>query len=477
MAIKPDLESIVGKDFVTDDPLVLDGYAGDGSFVRPRRASWVVYPQNTEEVQAIARYANEIRLPLVPRSSKVGFYGAGIPGQGGVIVDLSRMNRILEIDPPGKKVKVEAGVTWTQVQEELEKHGLMVCSPLLPHRNRSVLTSAMQREPILIPKSEYSETLLTAEIVLASGEVLRTGTAVGKGMRGQCFPDALIPGTRLFLGAQGTLGIMTWANLKAEHLPAMDKLFFIPFERIDEVPELVYRLQRRMLGSECLVLNDLNLAAILPESGTEDFEIRRAKLPAWTVILCLAGGHRLPEEKIAYEEEALKEITGELGVQPVLSIEGICGGNGNLPGRLRKPWPGEKYWKHRYRGGSHEVFFYDTLDKAPEYLSLMMKTASQHGYPSGDIGVYLQPVERARMLFYQFSFHGDPRDRKEEARVRRVFLEASERAMASGALFATPYGPWADMVYRRATTYTRVLKVVKDAIDPNHIMNPGKLCF
>jgi FAD/FMN-containing dehydrogenase len=477
LAIKHDLETVVGKDFVTDDPLVLDRYARDGSLVQPRRASWVVYPQNTEEIQSIARYANELKLPLVPRSSKVSFYGAGIPEQGGIILDLSRMNRILEIDPPNKKVKVEAGATWAQVQAELVKHGLMVCQPLLPHQDKSVVTSAMQREPMLIPKSEYSETLLTAEIVLASGELLRTGTAVGKGMKGQCFPDALIPGTRLFLGAQGTLGIITWANLKAEYLPTRDKLFFMTFEHIKDVQEFVYRVQRRMLGSECFVLNDFNLAVILAESCPEEFEALRSKLPAWTVVLCLSGFHRLPEEKIAYEEEALMEIAGELGVQPCQSIEGVPEMNGTWLSMLRKPWQKEKYWKYRYRGGCHEVFFYDTLDKAWEYVNMIVKTSSRYGYATGDIGIYLQPVERARILFYQFAFYGDPENSREEEKVRQVFMKASERAMAMGALFATPYGPWADMVYRRATTYTQVLKVVKDAIDPNHIMNPGKLCF
>jgi len=73
-------------------------------------------------------------------------------------------------------------------------------------------------------------------MVLASGDLFWTGTAMGKGMKGQNFPDALIPSTRLFLGAQGTLGIITWANLKAEFLPTMDKLFFLPFEQVNDPP-------------------------------------------------------------------------------------------------------------------------------------------------------------------------------------------------------------------------------------------------
>ncbi len=240
MAIKGDLAGIVGAEYVSDDPETLEKYSRDYSFVQPRMPSLVVYPQNTEEIQGVVRYANERMIPVTPRSSSIGFYGAGIPSQGGIILDLTRMNKILEIDGRNKKVKVEPGVTWDQVQEELEKQGLMVANPLLPHPAKSVLTSTMEREPILITKSEYTEVFQTGEMVLASGDLFWTGTAIAKGMKGHVFPDALIPGTRLFLGSQGTLGIMTWANLKAEFLPTMDKLFFIAFERIEDVAEPVY---------------------------------------------------------------------------------------------------------------------------------------------------------------------------------------------------------------------------------------------
>ena len=199
MATKEELVGIVGSEYVVDDPETLEKYSKDYSLVQPRMPSYVVFPKNTEEIQGVVKYANEHLIPVTPHSSGVSFYGAGIPSQGGIILDLTRMNKILEVDGRNKKVKVEPGVTWAQVQDELEKQGLMVCNPLLPHPSKSVLTCAMEREPILITKSEYSEVFLTAEMVLASGDLFWTGTAMGKGMKGQNFPDALIPSTRLFL--------------------------------------------------------------------------------------------------------------------------------------------------------------------------------------------------------------------------------------------------------------------------------------
>ena len=477
MAIKGEVAGIVGAEYVIDNPETLEKYSRDYSLVQPRMPSYVVFPKNTGEIQGVVKYANEHLIPVIPRSSSISFYGAGIPSQGGIILDLSRMNKILEVDGRNKKVKVEPGVTWAQVQEELEKQGLMVCNPLLPPPLKSVLTSAMEREPILIPKSEYNEVFLTAEMVLASGDLFWTGTAMGKGMKGQNFPDALIPSTRLFLGAQGTLGIMTWANLKAEWLPTMDKVFFIPFDRIEDVAEPIYRIQRRMLGNECLILNNFNLAAILAEEWPDEFNSLRETLPPWTIIQCLSGLHRLPEEKIEYEEEALMEVASKLHFEPRRTVGGVPGLEGTILKMLRKPWQKDGYWKFRYKGSCQDIFFYITLDRVHEFTEAMNSIAAKHGYSTGDIGVYLQPVERARVCFCQFGFHVDPDDARDVDRVHRLYLEASERAISMGGLFTTPYGPWADMVYSRAATYTAVMKIVKNAFDPNNILNPGKLCF
>jgi len=477
MDLKRELASIVGSEYVSHDPDILEKYARDYSFVPPRRPSCVAYPKNTEEVQGVVRYASEHLIPVTPRSSCVSFYGAGIPSQGGIILDLTRMNKILGIDGLDRVVKVEPGVTWAQVQEELEKQGMMVCNPLLPHPTKSVLTSTMEREPILIPKNEYSEGFLTSEMVLANGEIFYTGTAIAKGMRGGINPEHFIPSTRLFLGAQGTLSIMTWANLKIELLPRIDKLFFIPFDRIEDLAEPIYRIQRYMLGNECFVLNRFNLAAMLAEGKTDEFNTLREILPPWTLILCLSGLHRLPEEKIAYEKEVLMEVAAELDLDVLRTVSGIPGLDKKILSMLRKPWAHDTYWKFCYKGSCHDVFFHTTLNRSSEFTKAMDAVAVKHGYPTRDIGFYLQPIERGRISYCQYGFHCDPNDARDVERVHSLYLEASELAISMGGIFTTPYGPWANMVYSRAATYTAVMKVVKDAFDPNNIMNPAKLCF
>ena len=477
MNLVQELGDILGSEYVLDNAETIEGYSKDYSFVIASLPSCVVLPGNSEEVRRVVAYANARKIPVTPRSSSVGFYGTALPDQGGIVVDMSRMNRIMEVDPKNKMVKIEPGVTWGQIAAELDKHGVMVCIPLLPHTSKSVLTSSMEREPPLIPKSEYYETFLSAEMVLPNGQMYWSGTAMGKGFASGNFPDCLFPGMRLFLGAEGTLGIMTWANIKAEWLPTMEKVFFVPLESIADVAEPLYRIQRRMIGRECVVLNHFNLATILSEDWAEDFPELRANLPPFTLIIALAGLHRLPEERIAYEEEALKDAISGLDLEVLSTVGGISGLGMKISTMLRKPWAGETYWKFRYKGACHEIFFHTTLNRVAEFTRAIEDVSSRHGYRADDIGLYVQPIEYGRACYCQYGFHCNPGDAKEVKRVKDLYMEASEVVIGMGGLFTNPYGPWADMVYRRTAPFIDVMRECKKAIDPNDIMNPGKLCL
>ena len=93
----------------------------------------LVKPKDAQEVQKIIRFANEHSMPVVPVSSDVHFNGATIPKQGGIVLDLTRMKKVLEIDEANRRVRIEAGVMWQQLTEELAKKGMRMIMPLLPH--------------------------------------------------------------------------------------------------------------------------------------------------------------------------------------------------------------------------------------------------------------------------------------------------------------------------------------------------------
>ena len=125
----------------------------------------------------IVRLANQTQIPVVPLSSGIHFYGNTIPTQGGIVLDLRRMNRILDINERNRTARIEPGVTWPQLQAELQKHNLMALNPLLPHSQKSALTSLLEREPMVIPKFEYGDPILNLEMTLPSGEFFRTGSS------------------------------------------------------------------------------------------------------------------------------------------------------------------------------------------------------------------------------------------------------------------------------------------------------------
>lgn len=477
MSLLSDLADMVGRQHASDDPALLETYSRDHSFEQPRLPTCVASAESTEQIQALVKYANERRIPVTVRSSRVGFYGAGIPMQGGIVLDLSGMNKILMVDPKDKRVMIEPGVTYAQLQAALNAEGMQVCLPLLPHSLKSALSSSLEREPILIAKPEYTETLLTSGMVLANGELLRTGSALGWGLTSGIYPEGLYPGAQLYKGAQGTLGIVAWANLKIEWLPRMDKVYFLSFDRIEDVPEPLYRMLRREIGREVLVLNAFNLAAILADGGPDDFESLKRSLPAFTLILCLAGPQRFPEEKIAYEEEVVLEVARALGCEPSDTVAGLEMGT-TLIAMLRQAWPTDgEYWKLRYKGGCHEIMFYTTLERVPSFKAIVDDVAARHGYPVEDIGCYIQPLEYGRICHCQFSFSCDDADPDDVGKTKALFLEAGNSVFAAGGFFATPYGPWADMVFSRTAGYTAALKTIKKAFDPNNILNPGRLCF
>ncbi len=472
-----ELRDIAGADSVLDAEDVLDAYSTDQSLTPPKKPAAVVKPRSTEQVQALVQFANKTGTPLVPSSSGIHFWGASLAVQGGVIVDLSEMNKILEIDVQNRRVKIEPGVTWHQLQEALKEHDQMPLNPLFPHPEVSALTSSLEREPMLIPKYEYGDPVLTSEIVLGNGDMFHTGMASAAQTQG-VYPEG--PGIdffRFFQGAQGTLGIVCWQNIKTEYRPKEQKAYFFEFDDLDEAAEPIYQLQRRHVGNECFVLSRFLLAQLLSTDFPKDFEKLMGALPPYTLVLVIAGAPRRPQERIAYEEEALMEIAAQLQIQPQKTAGGIAGLGTTMIDMLRNLPADGDYWKTRYKNTTQDIFFITTMDRAQDYADTALGYAASYGLNLSEVGVYLQPLERGRACHLSFSLPCDTADEKEVELVRELFVDLSEKLIDEGAYFTRPYGPWADMVYRRAATYTATLKELKQVFDPNNILNPGKLCF
>ncbi|NMC95150.1 MAG: FAD-binding oxidoreductase [Syntrophorhabdus sp.] len=485
MSIKSDLAKIVGKDYATDSMEERKAYSTDYSLLPPGLPDVVVWPETSEQVGKIVAWCNDRNIPVVPVSSKVHFHGCTIPKQGGIVVDMSRMNKIQEIDLDNRLARVEAGVTWEQFVAALEKKGMRTIMPLLPPGNRSVLTDTLERETPTNIVYDYGEPMQSIEVVWPNGEVFRCGSASVNG-----FPDSKSRGAnpsgpgidfyRFVQQAQGTMGIVTWSNVKIESIPKIDKIFFAPVEDLPYAIDFLYRILPRRIGQECLLLNNVDLAAIVAENMSDDFDMLCATLPSWTLILVISGLLRRPEEKIAYEENFLSQVIKNEFPKMALAdnLPGFPGLGRKLLPMLRKPWPSKvPYWKNRIRGGCQNLFFITKPFKAPMFMDMMETITARYGYAVNEIGSYIQPIEHNRACQIEFSFFYDPDDEGEKSLVAEIYREAAVAMMNEGAFFTRPYGDLAPIIYNRAAGYTMTLKRLKAIFDPNNIMNPGNLCF
>ncbi len=491
MAIKDQLAEIVGRDNILDSPEVMEKYGRDCSPEPAGLFTCVVRPKNARETQRIIRLANEAGFAVVPQSSGVHFNGDAIPKMGGVVLDLSRMNQITEIDEASKVAHIEVGVNWEQLQSALEARGYRSMIPLLPHPSRSVISDWLEREPPVVQIHEYADPLLSLQVIWGNGEEFVTGTASINTFRDpqhpECLADGVIPDgpgpinfDEFLYGSQGTLGVVTWGIVKFEEIPTLTRTFFIPTERAEDAIEPIYKILRRRVGYECLLINNMNLATILTERWPEQFAGLRKSLPPWTTILVTGALKRRPEEKIAYEEEFLQELmlTQFPKLKLLTSLPGMADVEKRAPEWLRKPWSkGKTYWKHAYKGGCQDLTFMTTLDRVEKFLPVVTEVAARYHYPASEIGGYVQPVENGHACQLQFNFYYDPSNEAEKEKIRRLYTDAATATLERGAYFTQLYGAVPDMVYRKNGDYTSTLKRVKKLFDPNAILNPGHLCF
>lgn len=237
----PRLEEIFGKDRVLTNKTDMMTYSYDASFatqLEPREPKIVVIPQSTEEVSACTRLANEYKIPLYPRGAATGQTGGAVPVKGGIVMDLSKMNRILEIDHRNLQVIIEPGVIQANLNEALKKYGLFF-PPDPGSAKMCTIGGMVANNSSGLRAVKYGVTrqyVLGLEIVLPTGEVIVTGGAKSKALKSVSGYDL----AHLIIGSEGTLGIVTRLRLKLLPLPKARGLVLCSFTKLEEAGEAVY---------------------------------------------------------------------------------------------------------------------------------------------------------------------------------------------------------------------------------------------
>ena len=484
--LKDSLAGAIKPENINSDVGSLEKYSRDNSYVKGSQPLLAVYPETKDELKRLVKMANEFKMPLTAVSSgPPHFHGGTIPSQSGIIVDFKKMNHILKIDAVNRCVMIEPGVNFGELIPALRKQGLRLNTPLLPRASKSVLTAYLEREPLLIPKYQYDylDPLLTAEVIYGNGDEFRTGSASGPGDLEHLKSDKVNPWgpgsidyIRFVSGAQGTMGLVTWATIKIEILPSLQKFYFITTTRLADLISLFSDLLRKRVVDECLALNNDKLAVILAEDQMDLAELKN-NLPPWTAVVCIAGYQRHPEERVEIQQKQLINCCEERGLAALTCLPEAGGRETNWPALLGNVRAEEPDWKLQYNNSSQDIFFLSPMSRIAEYVELAQGLISNKGYPQRDMGCYIQPMVQGRGCHCEFSLPSDASPAAEVPQAQAFWLAASETLMRNGAFFSRPYGPWANMVYRRDAEGTAALRKLKSVFDPNNILNPGKLCF
>jgi FAD/FMN-containing dehydrogenase len=485
---KDRLAGIVGADNVSDSPEAIAEYAADESFAPALAPACVVRPNDAREVQEIVTWANASRVPLIPVSSGPPHHrGDTVPSvDGAVIVDLRRMDRVVRLDLEHRVALIEPGVTFQELVPAAREIGLRLNMPLLPRPAKSVVGSMLEREPVIMPKYHWdiSDPLACTEVVYGSGDIFRTGSAAGPGTLeeqweiGAAQNEAAGPMqadfVRLIQGAQGTMGIVTWATTRCEHLPSVEEPYLVGSDGLVYLLEFAHWLIRNRWADDCLLLNDTDLARIMAADGRGDYEKLRTGLPSWILFYTISGTRYFPREKVDYLRKDVADLATRVGVKPSRSVGGVSAFD--MMEVLHGPPAGE-HWKSTRGTAAADIFFITIYEKLQELTDTMKNVATEFEYPVSELGVYLQPIVQAVDYHCEFTLFFDKTDAGQKAKVVALVEAASGALSDRGAFFSRPYGPWAAMAYAKDPATVAALRKVKKIFDPNRVMNPGKLCY
>jgi len=466
-------------------PALLKKYARDESFFHGAIPALVIWPSKLAEVQRIVSLAKQAGAALVPVSSKPGerVHGDTIPRQAGsIIVDLARMDRIERIDRPHRVVAIEPGVTFDDLVPALRKQGLRLNMPLFPRSGKSVVASALEREPVTMPRYQWdsSDPLLCTEVVFGTGDVFRTGSAAGPGTikeqrkAGQAQVNPMGPTQfnpmQVIQGAQGTLGIVTWATIKCEILPTIQHVHIIT-SSLSSLPDLLaiqHELVKNRLCDEIFIMNQLAMASLL-ENKVETIQAMRDTLPPWNLIFITSGHGVIADEEILYRDEDIRPIldarsgsvedrSGSFSDQLVLdTLAGSC----------------ERQWRSRYKGAHEAIFFTASPSTVSTFANLADKMFHDH-----DLLVYLQLGNLGSSCHCEFDISYDPGDAGEIEKIQATLQDWYLHLIEAGAFFSRPYGDVAKLVFQHYRQENiDVLRKVKAIFDPENVLNPGALCF
>src|SRR4051812_16632669 len=228
------LSGIVGPTRVLTKPEDVIPYGFDGTAALKHRPEAVVFPRTTEDVSRCVQLAASAGVPVVTRGSGTGLSGGSVPSQGSVVVCLAQMNAILDVDPRNLTLRTQPGVTTITIDEAAAKHGLFYPPDPGSMRISSIGGNVAENSGGLrgLKYGVTRDYVMALEVVLADGRVARFGSSCVKDVAGYSMKD-------LFIGSEGTLGIITEVQLKLVPRPLARQTMLGLYERNEDAASTV----------------------------------------------------------------------------------------------------------------------------------------------------------------------------------------------------------------------------------------------
>ncbi|NLV17455.1 MAG: FAD-binding oxidoreductase [Syntrophomonadaceae bacterium] len=461
-AMKEHLKKMLGADQVLTEDLDLLYYSYDSSFLTKLQMSapdTVVLPRSTEEVQKIMQFAYENRIPLTPRGAGTGETGGSAPMSGGIVMDLSSWDDIVEVDAANMQVTVRPGVIHSELNDHLA--GFNLFFPPDPGSSKMCTIGGMvanNASGLRAVKYGCTEQyILGLEVVLPDGRVITTGGMKSKAIKNVSGLNI----TKLFVGSEGILGVITQVRLRLFPKPKGRGIVMAVFSELDDAPRAVLEVYRAgILPSGIEILDSSAIKAV------NEFK-PHINLPDAEAILLFEVDGNPPS--VEWEGTTIVEIVSKFAQTVEWATE---------PDRMAALWEGRSVTAAaatRVRADGSRIFAGEDisvpLSGVADALRKIRALGKKHGIQVvnyghiGDGNVHTAPII-------------DPENPEEVERALKLVDDIHLLAIELNGSTTGEHGVGAvRREYARLEHGDAVdmMQAVKNALDPHKIMNPGKV--
>ncbi|MFX1357474.1 MAG: FAD-binding oxidoreductase [Promethearchaeota archaeon] len=442
------LENIVGKDYASNREEELFIYSQDPGASLPRPVDFVVMPRRAEEVQEIVKLANQEKIPIVPMGGGLTLSGLIIPLKGGIVMDMKRMNNILEINKFSKYALIEAGVTTGQLLSFLNNN-YPDLQPPIPDAPPSATIAGN----VLIHGSGYlsqkygdhANMVNGLEVVLPNGDLCKLGSCA---VSDYWFTRGPIPDLiGLFTSSFGTMGVVTKLSIQLYHKPNFRDVVFGLFKDPKDIPTILLKVTETGLAEDVLL-------------GMQD---KPDWMKGYIFIITYVTGES--EEQIESHVKVFKKVYRKSNARYMKPHERI------RKTYLEKPIFAASAADFRKGGGFEYVGANIPLENIPGAYKRGAEISKKYGIVP-TLGSRLIGGTHNIMTFFSYSFNrSDPKDMEN---ARNALHETNKLALELGGI------PWKSelegqqlILEKMDANYKKLFNMIRNAIDPNRIMNPG----